>query len=235
MIAAAGVTFSSSAARSLKSERGARRRCAPASEIVATVREMGLAANSEVLRRGPYYVLHALDTRGIELRVVADAHFGDILSVLPAQLYSLAPDYVRAPRIIHVPQPDDATSRDYRTRSDGAASGAAKDAPPAPPQRAVQSAPPSDALLTPIRPTPNFGAKPAPADEAQPAHATRRRRRPATRRPRRRRKAGEDALSFRDVPKRRPGIRRLVLRYCVGSGFRVRPLSSRARQRGAPE
>ena len=97
--------------------------------------------------------------------MVADAHFGDILSVRPAQPYSLAPDYVRAPRIIHVPQPDDEPSA--IPHDDGAASGAAKDTP-APPQRAVQSAPPSDALLTPIRPTPNFGAKPAPAEKFSP-------------------------------------------------------------------
>ena len=126
---------------------------------------MGLAPNSEVLRRGPYYVLHALDTYGVELRVVADAHFGDILSVLPAQPYSLAPDYVRAPRIIHVPQPDDEKSN--IDGGNGAASGAAK-GPPAPPQRAVQSAPPSNALMTPVRPTPNFVAKPAPAEKLSP-------------------------------------------------------------------
>ena len=160
-IAAAGITYSYVSARSFKSEP-ARAELRPASEIVDTVREMGLAPNSEVLRRGPYYVLHAIDTDGVELRVVADAHFGDILSVLPAQPYSLAPDYVRAPRIIHVPQPDDEQSD---IRHDGAASSAAKDTPP---QRAVQSAPPSDAMLTPIRPTPNFGAKPAPADKLGP-------------------------------------------------------------------
>lgn len=50
-------------------------------------------------------MLHALDTRGVELHVVADAYFGDILSVWPVRPDSTAPDYVRVPRIIHVPQP----------------------------------------------------------------------------------------------------------------------------------
>jgi hypothetical protein len=174
-IAAAGVSFSYVGARSLKSEpayyRGepavyvagrslrdesARTAVRPASEIVATVREMGLAPNSEVLRRGPYYVLHALDTDGVELRVVADAHFGDILSVRPAQPYSLAPDYVRAPRIIHVPQPGDESSK---------IDGDSKDMP-------RQPVPPTDALLTPIRPMPNLGGKPAPAGKLGPGGDT---------------------------------------------------------------
>ena len=110
--------------------------------------------------------------------------------------------------------------------SDGAASGAAKDAPPAPPQRAVQSAPPSDALLTPIRPTPNFGTKPAPAEKLSP--------------PQRRAAAAGRLHAAHGAAERRvrmlchsgtsrsgdPESGDAVLRYCVGSGFRVRPLSS---------
>ncbi len=81
----------------------------PAYEILTTVRQMGLNPIHEPVRRGPYYVLHAYDPRGIEVRVVADAQFGDILSVLPAQAVNsaYAPAYQRGPRIIQVPQPRD--------------------------------------------------------------------------------------------------------------------------------
>jgi hypothetical protein len=72
---------------------------------------MGLNPISEPLRRGPYYVLHATDRRGTELRVVADSQSGDILSIAPAQ-NGASPHYQRAPHIIHVPQTDD---RDERT------------------------------------------------------------------------------------------------------------------------
>ena len=83
----------------------------PASDILTTVREMGFAPNTQVVRRGPYYVLHAVDLRGIELRIVADAQFGDILLVEPAWPYNYTPYYVRAPHIIHVPPPAAAKPR----------------------------------------------------------------------------------------------------------------------------
>jgi hypothetical protein len=82
----------------------------PAYEIVTTVRSMGLRPEDEPVRRGSYYVLHATDQRGTALRVVADAKFGDILSVAPAQS-TATPQYQRGPRIIHVPQ---AGTRDTR-------------------------------------------------------------------------------------------------------------------------
>ena len=54
-----------------------------------------------------------LNVQGIrlaEVRVVADAHFGDVLSVVPVNAVAVAyaPAYQRGPRIIHVPQPGDA-------------------------------------------------------------------------------------------------------------------------------
>jgi hypothetical protein len=78
----------------------------PAYEILTTVRGMGFNPTGEPVRRGPYYVLHAYDPRGIEVRVVADAQFGDILSVAPVrpQNVAYAPLYERGPRIIQVPQ-----------------------------------------------------------------------------------------------------------------------------------
>lgn len=73
--------------------------------ILTTLRDMGLDPVTEPLRRGPYYVLHALDPYGVEVRVVADAQLGDILSFAPVVPdFTYVPFYVRAPRVIHVPE-----------------------------------------------------------------------------------------------------------------------------------
>ena len=117
-IAAAGVTFSV-AAHSFKREPAADG-LLPVSDVLDSVRQMGLAPNAQPVRRGPYYIVHAIDPRGVELRVVADAQFGDILSVTPAQPYSFAPNYVRGPRIIHVPQPDEEVALPHGAGSDHA-------------------------------------------------------------------------------------------------------------------
>jgi hypothetical protein len=77
----------------------------PAYKIFATLASMGLNPIGEPARRGPYYVMHAQDRRGTELRVVADAQFGDILSVAPAQ-NAETQLYQRGPHIIQVPQAD---------------------------------------------------------------------------------------------------------------------------------
>ena len=86
----------------------------PPDEILATVRSMGLGPTGVLRRRGPFYVLHAYDARGLEVRVVADAQFGDILSVTPARelVDFYVPAYIRGPRIIHVLPPRDATDGD---------------------------------------------------------------------------------------------------------------------------
>lgn len=79
----------------------------PPYEIVAAVRSMGLTPLGRPARQGPYYVLHAADPRGVEMRVVADAQFGDVLSVTPtrqAATYNAAPRYDGGPRIIRVPE-----------------------------------------------------------------------------------------------------------------------------------
>ena len=93
----------------------------PAYEILNNMRSLGFRPTTQALRRGPYYVLHAIDPRGAEVRVVADAQLGDIVSVAPL----VGPRFNSAPRIIHVPQPgersdanptyeDDAEFRDRR-------------------------------------------------------------------------------------------------------------------------
>ena len=91
----------------------------PAYEILTRVRTLALDPIGEPVRRGPYYILHAYDRRGTEVRVVADAQFGDVLSVTPAGGLGPGIGYgagtVGGARIIHVPGPgEDKASVDPR-------------------------------------------------------------------------------------------------------------------------
>jgi len=157
----------------------------PPNEILTAVRAMGLNPTTEPLRRGPYYVLHAYDPRGIEVRVVADAQLGDILSIVPARALNSAysPRYERGPRIIHVPRPGERDERAGTSdRDDPDVTGKddeqdiappprkrvkprrqyQSDAPPPPPgpRRNVLSAPPPPAEgLTPVHPIPRSKSK----------------------------------------------------------------------------
>jgi hypothetical protein len=78
----------------------------PPYEIVTAVRSMGLNPLGRPARQGPYYVLRAIDMRGVEMRVIADSQFGDILSIQPVRQPASynAPRYDGGPRIIQVPQ-----------------------------------------------------------------------------------------------------------------------------------
>jgi hypothetical protein len=96
-------SFKNESRNEIKNEQVTDAEALPAYEILATVRSMGLRTAGEPVRRGPYYVLHATDRRGTQMRVVADAQFGDILSVAPA-INGAAQRYQRGPRIIQVPQ-----------------------------------------------------------------------------------------------------------------------------------
>jgi hypothetical protein len=83
----------------------------PPEDILAAVRYLGLDPEGAVVRRDGYYVLHAFDGTGIELRIVADAQFGDILFMEPAFNASLTPPYIRAAHVIHVPQPGESDEK----------------------------------------------------------------------------------------------------------------------------
>ena len=145
--AALAATLSLVAAGSSKRAPVAEADALPATEIVTGVRAMGLNPIGEPARRGPYYVMHAYDPSGVEVRVVADARFGDILSVAPARAFNTAyaPRYERAPRIIHVPQAgarDDRASVNERDEPDAVNDDDAEEAaPPAPRRVAPQRQP----------------------------------------------------------------------------------------------
>jgi hypothetical protein len=56
----------------------------PPYEIMSIVRSTGLAPLTRPTRRGPYYVLVAVDRAGRQMRVVVDAQLGDIVNLRPA-------------------------------------------------------------------------------------------------------------------------------------------------------
>lgn len=161
-------------------------RTIPAYEIADSVRAAGLDPSGEPSLRGRYYVLHAVNSRGMEMRVLADAQDGDILSILPARRHpGVYRRYSGSARIIHVPRPDDAVAEDYYGDNVGASdTGNDRNAPPRPRQlrpdkrqrgeaprvkrHIVSVAPltladekdkPKDQSLTPVYPTPDFSAK----------------------------------------------------------------------------
>jgi hypothetical protein len=59
-------------------------RALPPYEIMSIVRSTGLAPLTRPMRRGPYYVLVAVDRIGRQMRVVVDAQLGDIVNLRPA-------------------------------------------------------------------------------------------------------------------------------------------------------
>ena len=97
--AALAAMISLAAAGPYRHDRAHERDLLSPDRIFATVRALGFNPTTQPIRRGPYYVLHAFDPYGIEVRVVADAELGDILSVTDV----VGPRYDFGPRIIHVP------------------------------------------------------------------------------------------------------------------------------------
>lgn len=81
----------------------------PPYEVLAAVRGLGFSPITQPTLRGNHYVLRAYDPRGVEMRILADAQFGDVVSATPIvaaasnasgqQVYS----YGANPRIIQVP------------------------------------------------------------------------------------------------------------------------------------
>jgi hypothetical protein len=68
----------------------------PPYEIMSIVRSTGLAPLTRPMRRGPYYVLVAVDRVGRQMRVVVDAQLGDIVNLRPAlAVASYGPEFGR--------------------------------------------------------------------------------------------------------------------------------------------
>jgi hypothetical protein len=69
----------------------------PPYEVMSIVRSTGLAPLARPMRRGPYYVLVAVDRVGRQMRVVVDARLGDIVNLRPALASgSFGPELARA-------------------------------------------------------------------------------------------------------------------------------------------
>lgn len=155
---------------------------APARQVINATRAIGLSPLGEPVRRGTFYVLHAMDARGAEQRVVVDAEFGDILAITPLRgitAAAYAPPAVQrgGPRIIQVSPPAETIAFEPRSRAavadieeeiDEAQPRRAvprfpprseKPAPAEPPRRVLSAVKPIHDGPTPIRPLPRFDAK----------------------------------------------------------------------------
>ena len=141
----------------------------PAYEILTRVRTLALDPIGEPVRRGPYYILHAYDRRGTEVRVVADAQFGDVLSVRPAVGFIPGIEYgaglVGGARIIHVPGPGEGEAG-VEPRGEPAVEEAAPDEPAPPPRQRprVKPRPHPKKSERDVRRRPFASAPPPPAE-----------------------------------------------------------------------
>ena len=63
----------------------------PPHEILTILRSTGFDPLGQPVRRGPNYVLRAIDDNDREVRVVVSARSGDVLSVTPMQTASRMP------------------------------------------------------------------------------------------------------------------------------------------------
>jgi hypothetical protein len=76
--------FGSAGAQTVYAGPGFADAALPPYEIMSIVRSTGLAPLTRPMRRGPYYVLVAVDRVGRQMRVVVDAQLGDIVNLRPA-------------------------------------------------------------------------------------------------------------------------------------------------------
>ena len=98
----------------------------PPYEIMSIVRSTGLAPLTRPMRRGPYYVLVAVDRVGRQMRVVVDAQLGDIVNLRPALAAgSYGPELGRpyGPPGMAAPPPDTTGATGYGARQDPRSSG----------------------------------------------------------------------------------------------------------------
>jgi hypothetical protein len=138
----------------------------PPYEIMSIVRSTGLAPLTRPMRRGPYYVLVAVDRVGRQMRVVVDAQLGDIVNLRPALAAgSYGPELGRPvgpPGTAAAPPDVAGANAAYGPRPGGELYGTHPSVPPHPAAE--------NALSPPPRPVPN--ARTAPALGAPVSNAT---------------------------------------------------------------
>jgi hypothetical protein len=129
----------------------------PPFEIMSIVRTTGLTPLTRPMRRGPYYVLVAVDRVGRQMRVVVDAQLGDIVNLRPAlAASSYGPEVTRpiAPPGAILPSAgppmDPGPAAAYGTRPSADVL-----PPPAPPRPFSHPSADISPLPTPPRPIPN--------------------------------------------------------------------------------
>ncbi len=136
-------------------------------EIMSIVRSTGLAPLTRPMRRGPYYVLVAVDRVGRQMRVVVDAQLGDIVNLRPAlAAESYGPELGRpvGPPAMAAAPPDVAGANSaYGPRPGGELYGTHPSAAPRPG---------TESGLAPPRPIPNARAATAPAANAPAPNVT---------------------------------------------------------------
>jgi hypothetical protein len=92
----------------------------PPYEIMSIVRSTGLTPLTRPMRRGPYYVLVAVDRVGRQMRVVVDAQLGDIVNLRPAlAVGSYGPEVGRPVAMPSVSTPPSDIASGYGPRSGG--------------------------------------------------------------------------------------------------------------------
>ena len=109
----------------------------PPYEIMSIVRSTGLAPLTRPTRRGPYYVLVAVDRVGRQMRVVVDARLGDIVNLRPAVAaasYGPEPGAPGGPPVVARPADMPAAPAAYGSRP------GADNAPPPVPPRPIPNA-----------------------------------------------------------------------------------------------
>jgi hypothetical protein len=162
----------------------------PPYEIMSIVRSTGLTPLTRPMRRGPYYVLVAVDRVGRQMRVVVDAQLGDIVNLRPAlAIGSYGPEVGRAVALPGPAAPPPDTAQAPTPPRSIPNTRAVNAAPPAaPPAARVAVAEPALPPPPPLpRPPPNRRSKHR--RKRQPRRPPKPRGRPLRPRPRLRRQA----------------------------------------------
>ncbi len=84
MFAAVSAAIAMSAAGSAQAQQGMAADLLPPHEVATVIASMGMRPVSRPIWRGDRYVVFAIDRHGQEVRVVLDAHNGQVLAVRPS-------------------------------------------------------------------------------------------------------------------------------------------------------